>query len=173
MFKHLVVAAIVAAFAATPALAAPKSFTATLSGPVDTSDTKSSATGTGVITVDTDKQTVDMTIDVVGLKTADLWAKLVEAPVGPIHHHNYKADGVVDLVLPAPFGAAYKDTPKGFSVTMKGYAYEEGAKLLKSDLSFDDFMKAMAGGQVVLNVHTNRFSNGEISGKVTPTKARG
>ena len=93
--------------------------------------------------------------------------------MGPIHLHNYKADGVVDLVLPAPFGAAYKDTPRGFSVTMKGYSYEKGAKLLKSDLSFDDFMKAMVGGQVVLNVHTNRFSNGEISGKVRPAESRG
>ena len=33
--------------------------------------------------------------------------------------------------------------------------------------SFADFMKAMADGQVVLNIHTNKFSNGEISGKVT------
>jgi CHRD domain len=168
MLKHLAAIAVIATLTASPTLAATQTFEASLSGHVDSSDTGSMATASGLISVETGKKTVDMIVDVTGLKISDLWDKLVAAPVGPIHLHNYKPDGVVDLVLPAPFGAAYKDTSKGFSVTMKGYSYEEGANLLKSDLSFADFMNALAGGQVVLNVHTNKFSNGEISGKVKP-----
>ena len=38
--------------------------------------------------------------------------------------------------------------------------------LLKSTLPFEGFMKAMESGSVVLNVHTDKFANGEISGKV-------
>jgi len=74
----------------------------------------------------------------------------------------------VAVVLPTPFGAGYMDTAKGFSVTMKGYPYADGAKLLKSDLSFDGFVAAMSSGTVVLNVHTDRFGDGEISGKIIP-----
>ena len=120
MLKDLAAITVAATLIASPALAASETFEASLSGHVESSDTGSNATGKGLIIIDTDKKTVDMTIDVTGLKRSDLWDKLVAAPVGPIHLHNYKADGVVDLVLPAPFGGGYKDTPKGFLVTMKG-----------------------------------------------------
>jgi hypothetical protein len=86
--------------------------------------------------------------------------------MGPIHLHNYLSNGDVALVLPTPFGPSYADTARGFSVTMKGYSYAEGAQLLKSNLSFDGFLAAMASGSVVLNVHTDKFGEGEISGKI-------
>ena len=58
-----------------------------------------------------------------------------------------------------------------------GYDYAAGAAILKSTLSFDAFIEAMSSGTVVLNIHTDKFGNGEISGKVsqltqvTPTQA--
>jgi CHRD domain-containing protein len=164
MLKHLACA--VAMLAAAPAFAATKTFTAKLSGDVETSKTGSKATGTALFTVDTESKTVSVTMDFTGLKIADLEDGLVARPMGPIHLHNYLANGDVVLVLPTPFGAGYADTAKGFSVTMKGYSYADGAKLLKSDLSFEGFLAAMASGTVVLNVHTDRFGQGEISGQV-------
>jgi hypothetical protein len=166
MIKRLVFVVMAAALAAAPAFAATKVFTAKLSGDAETSKTGSKATGTARFMVDTVTKTVDVTMDFTGLKIADLADGLVARPIGPIHLHNYMSNGDVAVVLPTPFGSSYADTAKGFSVTMKGYSYAEGALLLKSDLSFDGFLAAMASGSVVLNVHTDRFGDGEISGKI-------
>jgi hypothetical protein len=166
MLKRLIAAALL--MSASPAFAAEKVFTAKLSGDVETSKTGSKATGAARIAVDTEKKTVDMALDFTGLKIADLADALVARPIGPIHLHNYPPGGDVVVVLPAPFSAAYSDTAGGFKVAIKGFGYAEGAKLVGSALSFDDFVKAMASGTVVLNVHTDKFSGGEISGQVTP-----
>jgi hypothetical protein len=166
MIKRLMFAAALAVLAASPAFAATKVFTAKLSGDVETSKTGSKATGTARFVVDTETKTVDVTMDFAGLKIADLADGLVARPMGPIHLHNYLSNGDVALVLPTPFGPSYADTARGFSVTMKGYSYAEGAQLLKSNLSFDGFLAAMASGSVVLNVHTDKFGEGEISGKI-------
>jgi CHRD domain len=166
MLKRIAFAAAISLLAASPAFAVEKVFTAKLSGDVETSKTGSKATGTARVVVDTDKKTVDMTMDFTGLKIADLSDGLIARPIGPIHLHNYPPGGDVVLVLPTPFGPAYSDTAGGFKVAIKGLSYAAGADLLKSTLSFDDFLKAMASGTVVLNVHTDKFANGEISGKV-------
>jgi hypothetical protein len=34
--------------------------------------------------------------------------------------------------------------------------------------SFEDFVGSLESGRIVLNVHTNRFADGEISGDVVP-----
>jgi hypothetical protein len=70
------------------------------------------------------------------------------------------------LVLPLPYGANYHATAHGLRVRMKDYDYTTGAKLLNSDLSFDAFVAAMQSGLVILNVHTEKFNPGEISGAV-------
>lgn len=166
MLKRTSICIAAALLAASPAFAATKVFTAKLSGDVETSKTGSKATGTARIVVDTEKKTVDVTMDFTGLKIADLEDGLLARPMGAIHLHNYLANGDVVLVLPTPFGPSYADTAKGFSVTMKNYPYADGASVLKSDLSFDGFLAAMASGSVVLNVHTDKFGQGEISGQV-------
>ena len=166
MLKHLTACAIAAALAVAPAFAATKVFTAKLSGDVETSKTGSKATGTARFVVDTEKKTVDVTMDFTGLKIADLEDGLLARPLGAIHLHNYLSNGDVELVLPTPFGPSYADTAKGFSVTMKGYSYAAGAEILKSGLSFEGFLAAMSSGTVVLNVHTDKFGQGEISGQV-------
>jgi hypothetical protein len=40
--------------------------------------------------------------------------------------------------------------------------------LLKSKLSFDDFVAGMKSDLIVLDVHTDKFNPGEISGLVVP-----
>jgi hypothetical protein len=156
-----------ALIAASPAAARMLVFHATLGGHAQPTDTGSDASGTAKIRVDTVTQRVSVDLSVKGLTTDALADALVARPIGPIHFHEYKADGNVALVLPVPFGVAYRSTREGFRVTMHDYDYAAGARLVGTDTSFDGFVAAMRGGKVVLNVHTDKFSNGEISGTVS------
>jgi hypothetical protein len=52
-------------------------------------------------------------------------------------------------------------------VTVKDYSYATGAKIVETPLSFDQFLGALKAGIVVLNIHTDKFNQGEISGTVT------
>lgn len=177
MFRTLAFAAPVAALillAAGGAQAKQLAYTSTLRGDVDTSMTGSKALGSAQITVDTETQRVSLTLDVVGISLDGLFDNLVKGPIGPIHLHIYsshnhaKAD--VNLLLPVPYGANYKATASGFDVDMTGYPYATGAKLLQSDVSFEAFIAALDKGDVVLNVHTDAFHDGEISGLVQRAK---
>ena len=128
----------------------------------------SAATGVARITADTDSRKVSVDLTVEGITVDGLWDRLVAAPIGPVHFHKYATPegGDAVLVLPVPFGAAYSATQTGLRVTMNEYDYADGAKLLNSKLSFDDFVAAMRSGLVVLNIHTDAFNPGEISGRV-------
>ena len=120
-------------------------------------------------------RTLDLTLDVQGLTLDDLWSKLAKAPMGPIHLHLYgshdHADPNSSLLFPLPMGEGYRATPTGFRVVMKNYPYAEGALRLRSDVTFDDFVKSLDGGKVVLNIHTNTKTDGEISGDVVPVQS--
>jgi len=143
-------------------------FHAALDGRYGSEPSGSSATGKAAILVDTNTKRVSVVMSVSGITIDDLWDKLVDAPIGPIHFHKYAtaAGGDSVLALPLPFGPDYRATPSGLAVTMKDYDYVAGAALLKSTLSFDDFVAAMKGGLIVLNIHTDKFNPGEISGLV-------
>lgn len=171
MFKRIATLAVISALAAAPALAEHVTFSVNLASQDDTAATKSKATGKASILVDSDKQTIDLKIDIKGMKTADLASGLSRKPIGPIHLHNYLTNGDVVLVLPVPFGPSYADTPAGFSVNVKAEPYAENAAKVQSKLTFAEFLAAMNSGSVVLNVHTNAFGDGEISGKVYAVRA--
>jgi hypothetical protein len=161
------IALILAASTAAPALAAPiLKFHAVLGGKAEPDNTGSDATGEATISVDTDRHLVSVDMTVHGITTDKLWKKLVAAPIGPVHFHEYKPDGSSVLALPLPYGATYTPTADGFHIVSKDYDYAAGAKLLNSTLSFDDFVAAIQGGKVVLNVHTEAFNPGEIGGLV-------
>jgi hypothetical protein len=157
-----------AGLAAAPAQAETLTFHAALDGKSGAEPTGSAATGKARIRVDTKRRLVSVDMNVDGITIDALWDNLVAAPIGPIHFHKYAtaAGGDSVLVLPLPYGADYHATKRGLRVTMKDYDYAAGAKLLKSTLSFDDFVAAMRSGLVILNVHTDKFNPGEISGKV-------
>ena len=159
---------VAASLAAAPAQAEILSFQAKLDGKYGDEPTGSKATGTARIRVDTKTQRVSLDMVVDGITTEALWDRLVAAPIGPIHFHKYAtpAGGASVLVLPVPYGPSYKATKKGIRVRVKDYDYVAGAKLLKSDLTFDQFVQSMKSGLVILNVHTDRFNPGEISGRV-------
>jgi hypothetical protein len=153
---------------AAPAPAEILTFHTSLDGKYGAEPTGSAATGKARIDVDTKRRTVSMDMTIDGISPDALWDKLVAAPIGPVHLHKYAtpAGGDSVLVVPFPFGADYKATKKGLRVTTKDYDYAAGAALLKSTLSFDDFVAAMKGGLIVLNIHTDAFNPGEISGRV-------
>ncbi|MDB5692880.1 MAG: hypothetical protein JWO81_1943 [Alphaproteobacteria bacterium] len=155
------------AFAA-PAEAKIMNFHAALDGKTGPDPTGSDATGKAKIRVDTDRKLVSVDMNVDGITIPQLWAKLVARPIGPIHFHKYAdaSGGASVLVLPLPFGPNYRSTAHGIHVKMVNYDYAAGAKLLNSTLSFEDFVAAMKSGLVVLNIHTDKFNPGEISGKV-------
>ena len=154
---------------AAPAQAEILTFNAKLDGKYGAEPTGSAATGTARIKVDTKRQRVWVDMKVDGITNEALWDKLVAAPIGPIHFHKYAtpAGGDSVLVLPLPYGANYRATKRGMRVTVKDYDYAAGARLLKSTLTFDEFVAAMRSGLVILNVHTDAHNPGEISGRVT------
>lgn len=162
------IVAVLAAFLAAPAGAVELKYTATLTGAGEEPATGSKAVGQATLVVDMQKQTVSLSLKVTGLKLADLYDKLANAPVGPMHLHHYAADGNVTLIMPFPLGPNYADTADGFTVAVKDYPYAEGVKLVGSTISFGDFLTAMNAGAIVLNIHTDKFVGGEIGGKVMP-----
>jgi len=168
------VLAILALMSSAPAMAKELAFTAKLSGATPSTSTGSKATGEAKILVNTDAQTVDVALTVEGLKIEDLWTNLLHSPMGAIHLHVYGSrdhGGGADsaLMFPLPYGPNYVATPKGFKVDMKAEPYAVGAKLVNSKASFDEFVGALSGGRIVVNIHTNTKTDGEISGDVVPT----
>ncbi len=154
-----------------PAAARVLVYSAELSGANASTDTGSSATGQARISVDTRKQTVSLDLEIEGLRLDELWDTLVAAPIGPIHFHRYASHDHTNpdasvLVLPIPFGPNYSATKSGFAVHSKNYSYASGAAVLNSDASFKAFVEALNSGAVVLNVHTDAFEAGEISGPI-------
>ncbi|MEO5494940.1 MAG: CHRD domain-containing protein [Sphingomonas sp.] len=160
--------AAVAIAAASPAAAKTLTFRATLSGIAPPTTTGSPARAKAVIKVDTSSKKVSVDLDVTGITLDRLADALIAKPIGPIHFHVYRSADDVELILPLPYGPDYRATKKGFHVTMRGYDYEVGAKLLNTGATFDEFVNAMRGQRIVLNIHTDKFPNGEISGTVMP-----
>ncbi|QDZ06697.1 CHRD domain-containing protein [Sphingomonas panacisoli] len=157
--------ALIAVAIASPAAAKTLTFNATLTGIAPPTTTGSPARGKAVIKVDMATKKVSVDLDVTGITLDQLNDGLVAKPIGPIHFHVYRTADDVELILPLPYGPNYKATPKGFHVTVRGYDYEAGAKLLNTGATFDEFVNGMRSQRVVLNIHTDKFPDGEISGK--------
>jgi len=174
MFARFAAACGVAAvLLAGPAAAKELRFAAALSGNSMSTMTGSKATGQAKISVNTDTQTVNVSLDVEGLKTEDLWTNLAKSPMGAIHLHIYgghdhSAAQDSALLFPLPMGPTYSATPKGFHVEIKDAPYATAAKTVNSKATFDEFVASLQGGRIVMNVHTNSHNDGEISGDVTP-----
>lgn len=164
---RLIIAALVFAFAtASPAWSADQTFLAFLHGDSPTTNTGSTAQGEAKLVVHDATQSVDLALTVHGLKIEDFATHLAHAPVGPVHLHIYSTDGNSELLLPFPMGPSYAAISDGFTLTVTNYPYADGAKIIASKIGFTDFVKALQGGAVVLNIHTQKFPDGEISGKV-------
>lgn len=169
MIVRLALVMLIFAFAARPALSSEVSYMAILSGDSETTKTGSSASGQADIVVHVEAQTVDFNLVVKGLTLSDLSEHLSHAPVGPVHLHIYAPNGDSSLLLPFPMSDAYKAQPDGFSIRVTNSSYADGAKIIPSDITFDAFVRALDSGAVVVNVHSQKFPDGEISGKARRT----
>jgi hypothetical protein len=164
----IIVLAMAGVVSAAPAQAETLSFDVALDGKYGSAPTGSAATGKAQIRVDTERRTISLDLTVDGITPDALWDKLVAAPIGPVHLHKYAkaAGGDSVLVVPFPFGPHYEAAGNGMRLTAKDHDYAVGAALLKSGLLFEDFVAAMRDGIIVLNIHTDAFNPGEISGRV-------
>lgn len=167
---HRTIAAAVAALAlfATPAYAVERVFTAHLDGNTAPTQTGSAATGDARIVVDTATQTVDISLNVRGLALDDLYDHVIHSGVGPVHLHLYAANGDISLLVPFPYGATYTETNDGFSLSVSDYSYADGAAVLRSTVTFDQFLASLGSDFVYLNIHTDLVNDGEISGRLAP-----
>jgi hypothetical protein len=134
--RSILALAMLTVIATSPDHAAAKSlrFMAALSGATAHTNTGSKATGKAQINIDLKRKLVTVEIDVSGITRDGLWDKLVAAPIGPIHFHQYGSHDHsgedVKLVLPVPYGANYTATTTGFHVSMRNYSFAAGAKLV-------------------------------------------
>lgn len=166
LHRFIAAAAACAAFWAAPAAAATLHYIATLSGTQYPTETGSTATGAATLDIDTEAQTIAARIEINGLRTDALSHHLAHSRMGPMHLHRYQGDDVT-LILPFPFNETYAETVDGFTVTVTAYPYADGADRTGSHLSFEQFLAALTSDPIYLNVHTNAFGDGEISGRVT------
>jgi hypothetical protein len=167
MFRILTVALATAALIGiAPAHAAQLSYTAALNGVTAPTETRSAATGTATVNVDTEARTVSVHMQIRGIRADQLWDHVVHNGMGPVHLHLYAANGDISLLVPFPYGASYAPTADGFTLTVENYSYAEGAALLQSDMSFDAFVNTLGSDFVYLNIHTDTFQDGEISGRL-------
>ncbi len=161
--------------APTAAQAVITTYSATLSGNSASAHTNSKATGTAQISVDSEAKTVAVRMQVDGMPMTALWDTLVAAPIGPVHLHQYAGADFADpnasmLAFPLPYGSSYTPTPTGFMVDTGPQSYAKGMATLGSKASFDAFVTALDRGTIVLNIHTDAFNAGEISGPVVKAK---
>lgn len=148
--------------------AATLEFTAGLDGAQEVPPVSTDAEGEASIFVDTDLETIDFTLNVVGLSLDDLNDGLVAAPLGPVHLHNASAGINGLIVIPFAFDATtYSDTADGFEVSVSDLAFADAVALSGSSLTFDAFVTAMLAGEFYVNVHTDAFGGGEIRGQIS------
>jgi CHRD domain len=160
-----------AALSAAPASAKTIEYRAELNGQSPTISTGSSARASARISVDTAKKTVAIRLNVTGLSVDALWDRLVKAPIGPIHLHQYANGNLADagnseLAFPLTYGPSYKPTRDGFRVRTGVLDYAKAVAPLGQSISFEAFVAALEKGTVVLNIHTDAFNGGEINGLV-------
>ncbi|NJO13839.1 MAG: CHRD domain-containing protein [Rhizobiales bacterium] len=172
MLRNIVVTFAASALAfASPASAEIIEYQAKLDGQSATIDTGSAARASAMITVDTISKTVALRLNVIGLSVDSLSDALVEAPVGPIHFHQYANGDLADagnsaLAFPIAFGPSYQPTRDGFQVQTGALDYASAVAPLGQGMSFTDFVAALENGTVILNIHTDAFSAGEINGVI-------
>lgn len=153
--------------AIAPAHAETLRYTAALDGAHYPTTTGSTATGAATLSIDTEAQTINAQIEIHGVTLDALAQHLSHSRMGPMHLHRYQGDDVT-LILPFPSGDTYAATADGFTVTVTGYPYADGAERTGSHLSFAQFLAALGDDPIYLNVHTEAFRDGEISGRVVP-----
>ncbi len=161
-------AAIVAtALTAMPAAAKTYSFRAVLGGTRPPTITGSPASGVAKVRVDTTTKRVSVDLDVTGISLDQLSKADIAKPTGPVHLHEFRGSDDNDAILPLPYGAAFHSTRTGFRIELRDMDYAARTKLTGSSMTIDELVTLMHAGRIVLDIHTDKFPDGEISGPVS------
>jgi hypothetical protein len=142
----LVLLAIVAV--AVPALAASKTYKATLTGKQEVPPTASKATGSGTFTIASNGKSIKYTLKA---------SKLSGAPQAA--HIHYGKTGVAGPVI-ISICAKPCSLPKTGTLTSKQFAKAPGVS------SFAAAIKAIKAGETYVNIHTKKYPAGEIRGQI-------
>jgi hypothetical protein len=149
----MAVAAVIVMGAASPAQAQIIRFTSTLHGGNETPIVLTGAFATAVVELNTGTQTVSWVIDVFNLPSG----------INNAHFH-VGAPGIAGpTVVNIPFTANQSN-----DFQLSGSATSANL-LVRGDQgirSWDDFLQALTGGQMYLNIHTSVNGGGEIRGQV-------
>lgn len=160
----LAAAAALATLAASPAPARTLTFRAQLGGTAPPTVTGSPASGRATVRVDTSARRVSVELEVTGVTRDQLSDDWIKRPGGPVTFNDYRGPEDRDPVAGADWGAAYRATRAGFALSWRG-DYAAAAKPFDTGTSFDEFVNALTAGRIVIVVHTDRFGDGEISGR--------
>lgn len=137
-------------------------FTASLSGDQEVPPVATEASGTATLTVDGDRDTYDLDLDVAGIDPDDLF------PVGSlnsaVHLHLGEAGVNGPVVLNLAGAGTITDTEDGFSLEVDDGAF---ADISNVGLSPQALLAAMIEEGTYFNVHTNANNAGEIRGQAT------
>lgn len=163
----LTAAAALAMVVALPAAARTETFRGTLGGTKPPAMTHSPASGRAEVKVDLDKHRVSLDLEVTGITLAQLASTLKDQPAGPVQFHQVHGPGDVEIAMGVPFGASYRPTKDGFRVVLRDYDYDAGRKAVGGFLSIEEFATALRAGNVFLDVRTEKFPGGEISGETS------
>ncbi|MGB3721638.1 MAG: CHRD domain-containing protein [Pacificimonas sp.] len=170
--KLLASAAIAAAMMATaPAQAEILSYTSSLDGLQEVPPVVTDVTGSATLTVDTDTETLNFSLDVIGLTLEQLNDGLVAGALGPIHFHDAVRGVNGPIVIPFPFDTGYSATETGFSLVINDYAFDDAIALSGAMETFESFVAGLNDESYYINVHSDANGGGEIRGQLVPVPA--
>ncbi len=159
------------AMTAIPASAEILNYTSSLDGLQEVPSVTTDAAGTATLSVDTETETLDFSLTVIGLTLEQLSDGLVAAPVGPIHFHDAPRGANGPIVIPFPFATGYAATADGFTLTVSNYAYADAIALSGATDSFAEFVAGLNAESYYINVHSDTNGGGEIRGQLVPVPA--
>jgi hypothetical protein len=146
-------AAVVVMGLASPAQAQTIRFTSVLSGGNETPAVLTGAFATASVTLNTASQTVSWVIDIFNLPSG----------INNAHFH-VGAPGIAGpTVVNIPFTA---NLSNDFQLSGSATSANLNVRGDQGIRSWDDFMQALTGGQMYLNIHTSVNGGGEIRGQV-------
>jgi hypothetical protein len=156
--------------ATLPVSAGTLTFESRLDSGQSTTGSDSTATGTALLEVDTDAETLNFRLGVEGIEIDDLWDVLVASPLGPIHIHEGVRGATGPVAIPFAFNTTdYMTTLDGFWLTVSDFSYADAVGVSGFGQTFDAFVAGLNASGFYINIHTDAWNAGEIRGQLVPS----
>ncbi|MBN8808175.1 MAG: CHRD domain-containing protein [Sphingomonas sp.] len=153
------------ALSASPLAAKTYTFRAVLGGTAGPTLTNSPAGGRATVRVDTSSRRVSIEADVSGIAPDQLSKAWIAKPIGPVTLNDCRGPDDCDAAIGAPSGASYRATRGGFQLAARNLDFAAQVKAMNAPLDFEGLVNGLRAGRIVVVVHTERFADGEISGR--------